>query len=139
MEVKGSNGRRESFRQLGSVSVLTVAIFPKYGRWKKWASKARKFAGFSGEKACSLKMPLPAAASEGSSTFSAIFFSLFLPLSMAESDEGKEVAVLVGLRGGILPCMLKSLGFLNFFYLELVPSSLHVQISNAGFVVSAPN
>ncbi|PQQ00612.1 hypothetical protein Pyn_34803 [Prunus yedoensis var. nudiflora] len=58
---------------------------------------------------------------------------------MAESDEGKEVAVLVGLRGGILPCMPKSLSFLNFFYLELVPSSLHVQISNAGFVVLAPN
>ncbi|KAL6292978.1 hypothetical protein ACE6H2_001120 [Prunus campanulata] len=45
---------------------------------------------------------LPAAASEGSSTFSAIFFPLFLPLSTAESDEGKEVAVPVGLRDGIL-------------------------------------
>ncbi|PQQ05370.1 hypothetical protein Pyn_00876 [Prunus yedoensis var. nudiflora] len=68
MEVKGSNGRGgkvprgrtfggfPSFRQLGNVSVGTVAILPKYGRWRKWASKARKFAGFSREKACSLKM-----------------------------------------------------------------------------------
>ncbi|PQQ14064.1 hypothetical protein Pyn_07941 [Prunus yedoensis var. nudiflora] len=49
-------GGLRSFQQLGSVSVRTVAILPKYGRWRKLASKARKFAGFSKEKACSLKM-----------------------------------------------------------------------------------
>ncbi|PQQ10438.1 hypothetical protein Pyn_23267 [Prunus yedoensis var. nudiflora] len=68
MEVKGSNGRGgkvprgrtfggfPSFRQLGNVSAGTVAILPKYGRWRKWVSKTRKFAGFSREKACFLKM-----------------------------------------------------------------------------------
>ncbi|PQP97004.1 hypothetical protein Pyn_12461 [Prunus yedoensis var. nudiflora] len=53
---------------------------------------------------------------------------------MAESDEGKEVAVPVGLRGGILPCMPKSLGFLNFIYLELVPSSHPCADFQRGFV-----
>ncbi|PQP97260.1 hypothetical protein Pyn_39239 [Prunus yedoensis var. nudiflora] len=32
---------------------------------------------------------------------------------MAKFDEGKKVTVPVGLRGGILPCMPKSLGSLD--------------------------
>ncbi|PQQ00299.1 hypothetical protein Pyn_14950 [Prunus yedoensis var. nudiflora] len=43
------------FRQLGSVSVGTVAILPKYRRWRKWASKARKFAGFARERKLALR------------------------------------------------------------------------------------
>ncbi|PQP98126.1 hypothetical protein Pyn_09908 [Prunus yedoensis var. nudiflora] len=49
-------GGFRSFRQLGSVSVGTVAILPKYGRWRKWASKHENLQGFSREEACSLKM-----------------------------------------------------------------------------------
>ncbi|PQQ02713.1 hypothetical protein Pyn_11377 [Prunus yedoensis var. nudiflora] len=54
----------------------------------------------------------------GELPFSSIFFLLFLPLSMAKSDEGKQMGVPAGLRDGILPCVPKSLGLLH---LELVP------------------
>ncbi|PQQ17362.1 hypothetical protein Pyn_06694 [Prunus yedoensis var. nudiflora] len=67
MEVRDSNGKEKvlrrrvlggfcSFRQLDSDSVRAVAILPNYERWREWASKARKFAGFAREKACSLKV-----------------------------------------------------------------------------------
>ncbi|PQQ21952.1 hypothetical protein Pyn_26408 [Prunus yedoensis var. nudiflora] len=40
---------------------------------------------------------------------------------MAKSDEGKKVSAPAGLRDGILPCVLISLGSLKDFCLELAP------------------
>ncbi|PQQ08644.1 hypothetical protein Pyn_37428 [Prunus yedoensis var. nudiflora] len=49
----------------------------------------------------------------GELPFSPIFFLLFLPLSMAKSDEGKKMGAPAGLRDSILPCVPRPLGLLN--------------------------
>ncbi|PQM35404.1 hypothetical protein Pyn_13025 [Prunus yedoensis var. nudiflora] len=60
---------------------------------------------------------------KGASLFSPIFLLIFLPLSMAKPEEGKEVDVTAGLRDGALPCVPRSIGFLNSCIWNLFPAA----------------